>query len=262
MKLKPTLPLHPLLDEFGHWVDESPRPRLVVMSGSGLSVESGLSLYRAAEGLWEEHDVNQVCNIGTWKANAALVHAFYDARRAQSINATPNAGHQLLVDLENEGAVLVTQNVDTLLEQAGAQHVLHLHGAINEMLCTACGHRWTIPMDATWDLKRDRCALRRCQSRTAVKPGVVFFGENAPNYLPWQRMAMGLREQDVLLTVGTSGEVVNPLYVGAKSQQWLANLKRQPRLPHAAFQRTWYAPITRSVEAIREAWTKHVESFS
>lgn len=262
MKLKPTLPLHPLLDELGRWVDDGSAPRLVVLSGSGLSVESGLSLYRAAEGLWEEHDVNQVCNIGTWKANAALVHAFYDARRAQSVNATPNAGHRLLVDLENEGAVLVTQNVDTLLEQAGAKHVLHLHGAINEMLCTACGHRWSVPMDAIWDPKTDRCVQARCRSRTAVKPGVVFFGESAPNYYPWQRMVMGLREQDVLLTVGTSGEVVNPLHLGGEHQQWLANLERQAWLPHAAFQRTWYAPITQSVEAIRQAWAKHVKSFS
>jgi NAD-dependent deacetylase len=251
--------MHPHLDEQGRWVAaHTPVPRLVILSGSGLSVESGLSLYRAAEGLWESHDVNQVCNIRTWKANAEMVHRFYDDRRAQSAQAVPNAGHQLLVDLETEGAVLVTQNVDTLLEQAGAQHVLHLHGSSNEMLCTACGHRWLVALDTRWNPSADCCP--DCLSRKGVKPGVVFFGEQAQNYRPWQNMVSSLRSQDVVLTVGSSGEVVNPLSIGGPHKNWLANLGPSEALPEDCFEKLWYAPITQSAQSIADAWHAHLAS--
>jgi NAD-dependent deacetylase len=246
---------HPRVDSLGRWTDPSPAPRLVVLSGAGLSVESGLSLYRAAEGLWENHDVNQVCNIRTWKAHAALVHAFYDDRRADSLRATPNAGHQLMVDLETAGAVLVTQNVDLLMEGAGAQHVLHLHGRIDAMQCTACGHEWSVSLTTRWNPEVDRCP--HCDSRRGVKPGVVFFGERAPNYMVWRRLMAGLRAQDVVLMVGSSGEVINVLDHPGSHQRWLANLAPHPRLPEAAFRQHWYAPITQSAPAILEAWETH-----
>lgn len=250
--------MHPQLTGVGHWRERfSPVPRLVVLSGSGLSVESGLSLYRAAEGLWESHDVNLVCNIQTWKAHAALVHRFYDDRRAQSAQAQPNAGHRLLADLENEGAVLVTQNVDTLLEQAGAQHVLHLHGAIDQMLCTDCDHTWTVPLTLCWNMETDRCP--KCRSGKGVKPGVVFFGEQAPNYAPWRSMVANLRPNDVVLTVGSSGEVVNPLAIPGAHQNWLANLGPSSALPSDQFEKIWYAPITHSIQAIADAWKTHLD---
>lgn len=251
--------LHPPLTEHGHWRDpSSPVPRLVVLSGSGLSVESGMSLYRASEGLWENHDVNQVCNIRTWRANAPVVHQFYNTLRAKSARATPHAGHRLLVDLETEGAVLVTQNVDTLLEQAGAHHVLHLHGTLDRMLCTACSHRWTVPKTTEWVWEADPCPV--CNSRQDVKPDVVFFGEQAPGYNPWRNLLSELRPQDVLLTIGSSGEVVNPLSMGGPNQQWLANLNASPALPDYAFQKIWYAPITQSSKEIASTWAEYVRT--
>lgn len=247
--------VHPRADALGRWTDRSPAPRLVVLSGAGLSVESGLSLYRADQGLWENHDVGQVCNIRTWKDNAALVHAFYDDRRADTVRATPNLGHQLMVDLETAGAVLVTQNVDLLMEAAGAQHVLHLHGRIDTMQCTACGHSWTVPLKTRWDPQVDRCP--RCESRRGVKPGVVFFGEHAPHYMIWRRLMADLRPQDVVLMVGSSGEVINVLDHPGTHQRWLANLAPLPHLPDAKFQQRWYAPITQSAAAILDAWETH-----
>jgi NAD-dependent deacetylase len=249
--------LHPRLSPYGYWTDYALAPRLVVLSGAGLSVESGLSLYRAAEGLWESHNVHQVCHIATWKANADLVHRFYTARRQDVARAQPHAGHRALAALEQEGAVLVTQNIDDLLERAGAQHVLHLHGRAQDIQCTACGAVWAIGMDQPWDPAEDRCP--QCSSRRGVKPGVVFFGEQAPLYRALQNLVYGLRPQDVLLTVGTSGEVVNVLdrFGGAEGEKWLANREPQPSLPTAAFARTWYAPITESIEAIVAAWRAH-----
>lgn len=250
--------LHPRLTEHGYWNDRDPSPRLVVVSGAGLSVESGLSLYRADQGLWENHDVNQVCHISTWKANFELVHRFYNTRRAEGAQAQPNHGHAVLAALEHEGAtVLITQNVDTLLEQAGAQHVLHLHGRADRMHCVACGHRWFIALTDAWSPEADRCPS--CNSRRGVKPGVVFFGEAAPMYGPLRNVLFGLREQDVVLTLGTSGQVVNPVQLtrGVPCQKWLANLDPSNDLPEDRFHRVWYAPITESIDAIAQAWHEH-----
>lgn len=180
--------------------------RLVVFSGAGLSADSGIPTFRSADGLWENHKISQVCDMSTWKANRIAVHRFYNDRRAQLERVAPNAMHRLLADWQERfGALLITQNVDDLLERAGARDVLHVHGTLREMRCLACGTVWGIGT-AAWDVEVDRCP--KCRSLKGVKPNVVFFGEAAPNYRPMGKALESLGADDVLVVIGTDGAVI------------------------------------------------------
>ena len=120
-------------------------PSIVVLSGAGLSAESGLGTFRDASGLWTEYNLRDVATPDGFARNPKLVHDFYNARRANAFGAQPNAAHRALARLESElGEELycVTQNIDPLLERAGLKRVVHMHGEIARALCAACGHRW------------------------------------------------------------------------------------------------------------------------
>jgi NAD-dependent deacetylase len=183
-------------------------PKLIVFSGAGISAESGLQTFRGSGGLWENHDLNEVCNYQTWKANAALVHRFYNERRTQLRSAEPNSAHTRIAQWQLAGhADVITANVDDLLERAGCGDVLHVHGRLTGMLCTACGNRWDVGY-APWDPATDRCTRERCASRKGVKPDVVFFGEIAPAYADMYRAFGSLRPGDAVLAIGTSLAVV------------------------------------------------------
>jgi NAD-dependent deacetylase len=183
-------------------------PVLYVFSGAGLSAESGVPTFRTAGGLWTQHNLDRVCNLLTWKENRSDVFAFYRGRRQEAAAVAPNDAHLRLAGWQSRwGAArvrLLTQNVDGLLERAGAQAVVHLHGDLLHLLCTACAHRWPVDDDAY--AEGTRCPS--CDSLKGVKPGVVFFNEMAPEYAHLQRLHRDIRPQDVLLVVGSALEVV------------------------------------------------------
>ncbi len=175
--------------------------RIVVLTGAGVSAESGLRTFRDAGGLWEGHDVRDVATPEAFARDPDLVHRFYDARRRQLREVEPNAAHRALARLEHESGhdvTLVTQNVDDLHERAGSRNVLHMHGELLKARCLACGER------AEWreDLL-PRPACPRCGA-AALRPDVVWFGE-VPYYL--DAIAEALWECDVFAAVGTSGVV-------------------------------------------------------
>jgi len=175
--------------------------RIVVLTGAGVSAESGLRTFRDAGGLWEGHDVRDVATPEAFARDPDLVHRFYDARRRQLREVEPNAAHRALARLEHESGhdvTLVTQNVDDLHERAGSRNVLHMHGELLKARCLACGER------AEWreDLL-PRPACPRCGA-AALRPDVVWFGE-VPYYL--DAIAEALWECDVFVAVGTSGVV-------------------------------------------------------
>src|SRR6056297_945807 len=117
--------------------------RIVILTGAGISAESGLGTFRDEGGLWAQHSIDDVATPEGFARDPALVHEFYNARRAQAAEAEPNAAHKALAELESAhpGEVLiVTQNVDGLHEAAGARNVLHMHGALSRALCHACAH--------------------------------------------------------------------------------------------------------------------------
>jgi len=172
------------------------RPTLVVLSGAGISAESGIRTFRDSNGLWEEHRIEDVATPDAWRRNPDLVLEFYNQRRKQALAVEPNAGHHALVRLEDAGDVLlVTQNVDNLHEKAGSSRVLHLHGELFKARSTVDE---TLVYDLEgWELKRGD----RCEKGSQLRPHIVWFGEQVPLIEPAMKIAA---EADLFVVVGTS----------------------------------------------------------
>lgn len=170
--------------------------KIVVLTGAGISAESGLRTFRDADGLWEGHDVMEVASPQGWAANRELVLDFYNQRRKQALTAEPNKGHLALADLENEFDVtVVTQNVDNLHEKAGSTHVLHLHGELFKS-------RSTMDESIVYDMEGWELNIGDlCEKGSQLRPHIVWFGEMVP------MMDVAIQEAmsaDILLVVGTS----------------------------------------------------------
>jgi len=174
---------------------------IVVLTGAGVSAESGIATFRGPGGLWEGHRVEDVCTPEALAADPVLVHRFYDLRRAALAGVEPNAAHRALADLDAAWPgelLIVTQNVDDLHERAGARRLLHMHGELTSALCARCGVRrgWhdALPPGT-------RCAA--CGA-AALRPDIVFFGE-----MPYQmeRIEAALARADLFVSIGTSGAV-------------------------------------------------------
>lgn len=170
--------------------------KLVVLTGAGISAESGLRTFRDAGGLWEGHDVTEVASPEGWKANRALVLDFYNQRRKQALEAKPNRGHLALAELEkNFEVVIVTQNVDNLHEKAGSTHVLHLHGELFKS-------RSTLDESLVYDIEGwELNEGDKCEKGSQLRPHIVWFGEMVPLM---DKAILETYQADVLLVVGTS----------------------------------------------------------
>ena len=173
--------------------------RIVVLTGAGLSAESGLATFRDSDGLWERHRVEDVATPQAFRRDPGLVLRFYDARRVGAASAQPNPAHQALARLSRQpGVTLITQNVDALLDRAGARDVIHMHGRLDSALCAACGHRWPAP-----DIMPVGMACPRC-GKPSARPDIVWFGE-MPYHM--DRIEAALEGADLFAAVGTSGNV-------------------------------------------------------
>ncbi|MEI7958346.1 MAG: Sir2 family NAD-dependent protein deacetylase [Verrucomicrobiota bacterium] len=223
--------------------------KLIILTGAGLSAESGLRTFRDQNGLWENHSINVVCNGHTWRANFTLVHRFYNARRAQLATAEPNAAHLQIAAWQSRfDALILTQNVDDLLERAGCRDVVHLHGFLPEMICASCNHIWNIGYEG-WKTGA-RCP--RCQSIKDARPNIVFFNEQAPQYeLMWDAFA-SLTSRDVVVVIGTSGVVlpVSDMARQFRGFKILNNLAAEPAINGNAFDQVFYKPATQAVKEI------------
>lgn len=210
---------------------------LVVLTGSGISADSGIDTFRGEgpNNLWNQYDPDVVCNFWTWRQNIKQVHEFYSRRRVQLGTVHPNAAHRLIVDWQRRyGARLMTQNVDDLFERAGATDVIHVHGSLTSLRCLSCDHHWEVGY-AAFDPDTDCCP--KCQSGAAVKPNVVFFSEEAPNYYQmWGELGC-LGKGDVLAIMGTSGMVlpVGNIARLSNATTLLSNLESAPSLKDADF---------------------------
>lgn len=170
----------------------------MVLTGAGISAESGLKTFRDANGLWEGHDVMEVASPQGWQSNQELVLEFYNQRRRQLLEVHPNAAHNALVDLETKYNVhIVTQNVDNLHERAGSSQVVHLHGELCKVRCT---HNETDVQDWTKDLVTGDLSPGGYQ----LRPHIVWFGEMVPLL---ELAASLVNKADHILIIGTSMQV-------------------------------------------------------
>lgn len=173
--------------------------RIVVLTGAGISAESGLRTFRASDGLWEDHRIDDVATPDGYRRNPALVHRFYNERRSAAAAAAPNAAHRAIHQLaKRHELTLVTQNVDDLHERAGSTDVIHMHGALANALCTSCGHRWPSPAVTSTTSNCPQC------NHETVRPDIVWFGE-----IPYQmdEIFAALDRTEIFAAIGTSGNV-------------------------------------------------------
>ncbi len=231
---------------------------IVVLTGAGVSAESGLATFRGPEGLWEGHRVEDVATPEAFVRDPNLVHRFYDARRENLARVEPNAAHRALVRLEREwagGFLLVTQNVDDLHERAGSAMLIHMHGEHLKGWCTACDGRfeWLGPMG-------EGASCPECGVGGQVRPDVVWFGE-----MPYEmeRIEAALRECDLFVSIGTSGAVYpaagfvqTARYCGAKTLE----INLEPSLGSVFFEAHRSGPASVEVPAWVEELLQSAQS--
>ena len=175
---------------------------IVILTGAGISAESGIDTFRDAGGLWENHPISQVATPEGFAADPALVHRFYNLRREALKTVDANSAHKAIGRLQSEfdGEVtLVTQNVDDLHERGGSPHVIHMHGQLLSALCASCGHRWENKDDLSVS-----SICPSCGSEGAPRPDIVWFGE-----MPYamNTIETAIHACDLFVSIGTSGAV-------------------------------------------------------
>lgn len=171
---------------------------ICVLTGAGISAESGISTFRGAGGLWEGHDIMEVASPQGWKANPELVLGFYNARRRQLSAVEPNQAHLEIASLEAYcNTVVITQNVDDLHERAGSSQIIHLHGELNKMRSTIHGD---LIYPCTEDIRLGAC----CEKGSQLRPHIVWFGEAVPML---EAAISEIMRADFVLIVGTSMQV-------------------------------------------------------
>ena len=179
---------------------------IVILTGAGISAESGLQTFRASDGLWEGHRVEDVATPEAFARDPKMVHEFYNMRRKSVLEAQPNAAHKSLAELENKWAgdvLVVTQNIDDLHERGGSESLIHMHGEALKVFCTNCSsnfgqkHIWRKALS-----QKDTCP--NCGYSSGLRPDIVWFGE-----MPYEmdRIFDALGNCDLFISIGTSGHV-------------------------------------------------------
>ena len=181
--------------------------KITVLTGAGVSAESGVSTFRDNDGLWENHKVEDVASIEGWYRNPSVVLDFYNARRAQLADVKPNAAHRAIAELEKEYKVtVVTQNVDNLHERAGSTRIIHLHGELTKVRPeNCCNDSDGFSEETVFDIGTDSIAISDLAPNGAqLRPHIVWFGEAVPKI---EQAIDAVEAADILLIVGTSLQV-------------------------------------------------------
>jgi len=218
--------------------------KIVILTGAGISAESGLSTFRDEGGLWAQHRIEDVATPEGFARDPALVHGFYNARRVYAAQARPNAAHQALACLQQGwpgDVVIVTQNVDGLHESGGAEHVIHMHGSLDGALCAACGHRWTAPPEMKVGEPCPACAA------PSGRPDVVWFGE-----MPYHMETIydHLAGASIFAAIGTSGQVYPAaafVHEASLSGAQTIELNLEPSTGASCFDQVILGPATETV---------------
>ncbi len=235
--------------------------KAVILSGAGISAESGIKTFRDSGGLWDEYDVEVVCNYDSLDKNESLTLEFYDKRRAELADIKPNKAHieiaKLKKDYPNDIAV-ITQNVDDLFEKAGLdreKEVIHLHGFLPEIICRECEAIFNIGYKSIYDFHNGFCP--KCGAKT--RPNIVFFGEMAPMY---EKLNKEIQDCEIFVTIGTSGNVIGVNTIAAFSDySILNNLEPSPVIDEKLFDEVLYRPATEAVDIIVSNIKQKLNSF-
>lgn len=231
---------------------------IVILTGAGLSAESGLATFRDKDGIWAKYDYREVATPEGFVKNPRLVHDFYNLRRADHAGVKPNAAHRALARLEAEyarrrlGTVhIVTQNIDALHEAAGSKALIHMHGELLKAWCLSCDvrHPWTSSLGLD-------SVCPSCADRGMLRPDVVWFGE-----MPYQMERIGelLEEADLFVSIGTSGNVYPAAGFVAEARRGGAHtveLNLEPSEGVSLFAEAIHGPATKVVPAYVEGLLK------
>ena len=220
--------------------------KIVILTGAGISAESGMGTFRDEGGLWSQHRIEDVATPEGFARDPVLVHGFYNKRRAAAATAEPNAAHRALAQLQRDWpgeVVIVTQNVDGLHELGGACDVLHMHGELAGALCAGCGHRWPAPIAMDTETPCPAC------NAPMARPDVVWFGE-MPYHM--EQIFDHLAGADVFAAIGTSGQVYPAaafVQEAAAAGAHTIELNLEPSAVVSDFTETRFGPATRLVPA-------------
>jgi len=218
--------------------------KIVILTGAGISAESGMGTFRGAGGLWENQRVEDVATPEAFARNPEMVQAFYNARRQKAATVAPNAAHEAIARLQRDypGTVtLITQNVDALHEKGGSPEVIHMHGELAGALCAACDHRWTAPPEMEVGHPCPHCGA------PAARPDVVWFGE-MPYHM--ERIIDALSECTLFAAIGTSGNVYPAagfVQEAFRAGAHTVELNLDPSAVVSDFAETRFGPATQTV---------------
>lgn len=219
--------------------------RVVVLTGAGVSAESGIRTFRASDGLWEEHRIEEVATPEGFEKDPDLVHRFYSQRRAQLDQVVPNAAHLALAEAARQPELelyLVTQNVDDLHERAGQPQTVHMHGELRKMRCLATGQVEAFAGEST---RASKCKC--CAKEGRLRPHIVWFGEIP---LHMEEIQLALERADVFLSIGTSGNVYPAagfVRLAKRAGAHTVELNLEPSEGARVFEEAHYGPATQVV---------------
>jgi len=225
--------------------------KVIILSGAGLSAESGISTFRDSGGLWDQYDVSVVCNYDSLEKNEALTLEFYDKRRKELATKEPNKVHIEYAKLKKrhpDDVAIITQNVDDLFEKAGLEEseVIHLHGYLPEVRCRNphCEAVYNIGYKSIYDFHGGFCP--KCGEK--LRPNIVFFGEMAPMY---ERLNTEIQTCECIVVVGTSGNVIGVnTMANFIEHSILNNLEESAAIEHQLFDKALFKPATEAVDEI------------
>ncbi len=230
--------------------------KVLILTGAGISAESGISTFRDSDGLWENYRIEDVCTSGCLDTNGEATRAFYDARRADIEDKEPNYAHKLIVELKQkypDDIAVLTQNVDDLFEKAGikSDEIVHLHGFLRELRCRECDEIFDIGY-----VKQEEKFNTQCpECGGELRPNIVFFGEAAPLY---QELTHQLNLCELVVVIGTSGNVLDVTYFAQlTTRSILNNLEPSDAINDSYFSKVFYAKATEAIGEISE----YIEEF-
>ena len=218
--------------------------KVYIVSGAGLSAESGIKTFRDSDGLWENYSIEEVCSTAGWAKDRQKVTNFYDDRRADLESKEPNYAHIRLAELKAKypnNITILTQNVDNMLEKAGCDEVVHLHGTLTDLRCERC--KFVFPIGYK---KQKGAVCPKCDS-TVIRHNVVMFGEPAPAYAHLRKL---YNEAEMIVVIGTSGNVIDTAYMAQLVDNSVLNNLHVDVNHDQYFSVKLYLPATEAIDEI------------